>query len=126
MKGILQYYILTEKRSVFSVGVTTNELEDVRTGWVQEGDDSTSQSGPVDPRIMLIGENRQETKTNNNGTGDIALVLLVLNVTNSSRSQEENSKDGQDADPDRRSVLLDGGESLKEVDNSREDNPTVP
>lgn len=80
----------------------------------------------MDPSVMLIGEDGQKTKTDNNGTGDIALLLLVLNITNSSGGQEENSEDNQDTDPDGGSVFLNSSESLEEVDNSREDDPTVP
>lgn len=75
---------------------------------------------------MLISKDGQETKTDDYSTSDIALLLLVLDITDSSRGQEDNGKDSQDADPDRGTILAETGEGLEEVDDSREHDPTVP
>lgn len=75
---------------------------------------------------MLISKDGQETESDDDSASDIALVLLVFDVADGSGCQEDNSKDGQDADPDGRAVFTETGEGLEEVDNGRVDDPTVP
>jgi hypothetical protein len=118
--------VLTKKRSVLCIRGTTNKLEDVGAERIQQGDDCSNQRDPVDPCILLVSENSQETKSNDQGTCDIALVLLIFDITDGSGTQEDKTKDDKDTDPDGRSIVLDTGESLEKVNNSGENNPSVP
>jgi hypothetical protein len=55
---------LTEKRSVLSrFSRAAQQLEDVGTGGVDNGDDSSSKSSPVDDRVLLLeGDGKQRGK----------------------------------------------------------------
>lgn len=118
--------ILTEQGSVLGIGGATDQLEDVGTSRVDEGDDSTSQGRPVDPGILLVGEDSQEAKGNDEGTSNITLLLLVFDVADSSSDQEDDSGNDKDTTPDPGTILINGGEDLEQVDDGREDNPSVP
>lgn len=117
---------LTKERCVFSIRFTSDELEGIRTNRVDKSNDGSSQSRPVDPSIVLVGEDGQETETDDESTGDVSLVLLVFNVTNCGRGQEEEGKDDQDTNPDRGTVFFETSEGLEKVDDSRENDPSVP
>lgn len=81
---------------------------------------------PVDPRVLLVGEDSEETDANDKGTGDITLLLLVLDVADGGRDEEDFTEDDEDADPDAGTILVDSAEGLEKVDDSREDDPAVP
>jgi hypothetical protein len=50
---------LTKEGSVFGGGVTANQLEDEGTSRVDKSDDGKGQGKPVDPGILLVGEDGQ-------------------------------------------------------------------
>lgn len=80
----------------------------------------------MDPGILLVGEDSQEAKGNDEGTSNITLLLLVFDVADSSSDQEDDSGNDEDTAPDTGTILINGGEDLEQVDDGREDNPSVP
>lgn len=148
---------LTEKRSVLSrFSRAAQQLEDVGAGGVDNGDDSSSKSSPVDDRVLLLeGDGKQRGKWvfvflrttwrknvcsycsylskdtkksdgNDKSTCNITFSTLVLNITNSGTGQEHEAKDGQSDVESIRATLLNSGKGSKGVQDSNKDDESMP
>lgn len=118
---------LTEKRSVLSrFSRAAQQLEDVGAGGVDNGDDSSSKSSPVDDRVLLLSKDTKKSDGNDKSTCNITFSTLVLNITNSGTGQEHEAKDGQSDVESIRAILLNSGKSSKGVQDSNKNDESMP
>lgn len=141
---------LTQERGVLAIrGATQQVLEDERTSRVQEGDDGKGQSEPrrnkeiqisqsaiisgahtlyipVDPRIMLVSEDSKQAQGNHQSTNEVALFLLVFDITNSSDNKDTHTDDDKETAPETRTIFMDTSKGLEETNHRGKDNPAVP
>jgi len=87
---------LTEERSGGGIIGTTQQLEDIGTGRVEDCEDAEAEGGPVDNGRLLLGEDGEEAICNDEGANNITLLVLELNVSNGSRGEEKKSNYGED------------------------------
>jgi len=76
--------------------------------------------------VLLMSKDTKESDGNNQSTGNIAFIALVLDITNSGTGQEHEAEDGQDGVESIWAILLSRSESSKGIQNSDEDNESVP
>jgi len=80
----------------------------------------------MDPRIGLVGEDCEETPSDDEGPEDVALLLLEFDVANSGGAEENDAEDAEDDMKRIGTVILDGSERSEDGLGCDEDNPAVP
>jgi hypothetical protein len=117
---------LTQEGGVLGIGPAAEKTEDIGPGRVDQSQDGSRKSGPVNNSVGLVSEDSEETEGDDEGTDEVTLGMLVLNIANSGGGKEEKTNENKDDVESVGSILLNTGESSEGVDNSDEDDPSVP
>jgi len=71
--------------------MTGEQLDEVDDG-VEGGEDGEAEGGPVDDGALLLSKDGEKTVGDDEGTEDITLLVLVLDVADGGGGQEEETK----------------------------------